>query len=58
MKSVVDLPDRLVNLFVKACSQNGGKLSARKRDAHFSMLTDEEVSRLEAAVKRGFEAED
>ena len=58
MKSVVDLPDRLVNLFVKACSQNGGKLSARKRDAHFSMLTDEEISRLEAAVKRGFEAED
>ena len=50
MSAVVDLPDRLANLFVKVCLANGGRLSKTKRDSHFDMLTDEEVAALERAV--------
>jgi hypothetical protein len=51
MRAVVDLPDRLADLFIKVCLQNGKTLSATKRGRHFNMLTDDEVSRLEAAVR-------
>ncbi|MGA9525146.1 MAG: Fic family protein [Myxococcaceae bacterium] len=50
MAEVVDLPDRLANLFVRLCRQNGGRLSQRKRAEHFPMLTDDEVAALEEIV--------
>jgi hypothetical protein len=51
MDRVASLPDRLAELFVKVCLQNGGSLSATKRASHFSMLSDEEVAQLERCVR-------
>lgn len=51
MEEVVELPDRLANLFVILCLQNGGHLSAAKRQAHFDKLTDAEVAALEESVR-------
>lgn len=47
----IDLPDRLSSLFIQFCTQNGGRLSARKREQFFSELTDEEVTELEGIVE-------
>lgn len=38
-------------LFIKLCLQSGGSLSATKRSSHFDMLDDDELKRLEAAVR-------
>jgi len=54
MQGVVDLPDQKLDLFIRLCSQNGGKLSAAKREGQFAMLTDNEIKRLEDAVREGF----
>lgn len=48
------MPDRLIELFIKLCRQGLGKLSASKREAHFALLTDEEVERMEQAVRESF----
>jgi hypothetical protein len=53
--AIVDLPDRLVSLFIRLCASNGWKLPKVKRDAHFSMLTEDEIVRLENAVSEAFE---
>jgi hypothetical protein len=53
MQEVVDLPGPLLDLFIRLCLQNGGTLSARKRESHFSRLTDAEIAGLEEAVRRG-----
>jgi len=51
MAEIVDLPERVANRFIRIVQQNGGKLSAAKRNM-FAELTDEEVARLEAVVRR------
>lgn len=58
MREVVDLPGRLQATFLQVCLQNGGRLSKRKREDLFGMLTDDEVARLEACVREAFELED
>ena len=45
------MPDRLVDLFIRLTVQNKGVLSAAKRKNHFSMLTDEEIARMQQAIK-------
>lgn len=47
LQEIVDLPDRKMDLFIRLCMQNNGKLSAKKREEHFSMLTDDEIERME-----------
>jgi Fic family protein len=54
VRDIVDMPDRRASLFVRLCLQNKGYLSRTKR-AQFSELSDEEVSRMEAAVQRAME---
>jgi len=54
MQEIVDLPARKLDLFIRLCRQNGGSLSAAKRQAQFAMLRDDEIARLEEAVRRGF----
>jgi len=54
MQEVVDLPDRDLDLFIRCCLQNNGKLSNRKQSARFSKLSDDEIQRLEAAVATGY----
>ncbi len=52
IQKVVDLPDRLMELFINAVMQNHGKLSANKRSKHFQMLTDDEIGKMEEIVRR------
>jgi hypothetical protein len=50
VQEIVDMPDRYIDLLIKLLHQNKGMLSARKRK-NFERLTDDEVSRIEAAFK-------
>lgn len=47
---IIEMPDRLVDLFIHLCIQNNGHLSTGKRSTHFIFLTDEELSLMEKAV--------
>ena len=54
LQEIVDMPDRLMDLFIRLCTQNNGHLSAKKRESHFGFLTDEELANMENAVHEGF----
>jgi hypothetical protein len=58
IQAIVDMPDRQIDLFIRFCLQNRGRLSARKRASHFSVLTDEEVARMERAVRAAYGSEE
>jgi len=51
---IVDMPDRLIDLFIQLCLNNHGRLSTRKRESHFGFLTDGELTGMEAAVRAGY----
>ena len=53
IQEIVDMPDRQIDLFIRFCLQNNGRLSARKRAGHFDFLLDEEVALLEQSVQSG-----
>ncbi len=57
LQEIVDMPDRLIDLFIRLCLQNQGVLSGKKRRGFFEKLSDDEVARMQAAVRRGY-AED
>jgi Fic family protein len=54
IQEVVDMPDRLIDLFIRFCLQNHGTLSKRKREEFFSMLSDQEVAKMEEAVREAY----
>ena len=54
IQNIIDMPDRLIDLFVRLCLQNNGRLSDRKRSSHFDFLTDAELAAMEHAVKDGY----
>ena len=54
IQEIVDMPDRQIDLFIRACLQNNGRLSARKRASSFDFLSDDEVARMEQAVRSGY----
>jgi len=49
MVTVVDMPDRRADLFIRLCLQRKGRLSKAKRE-QFQELTDNELEGLEALV--------
>ncbi len=51
LQAIVDMPDRQIDLFIRFCLQNLGRLSATKRASHFSFLTEGEVARMEQAIR-------
>ena len=51
IQEVVDMPDRMIDLFIRCYFQNHGKLSTRKREDLFKMLSDQEVARIEDAIR-------
>jgi len=51
IQEIVDMPDRQIDLFIRFCVQNNGRLSTRKRSSHFNALSDEEIARMEQAVQ-------
>jgi hypothetical protein len=54
IQEIVDMPDRLIDLFIQFCLQNNGRLSARKRESLFGFLTDDELANMENAVREGY----
>ena len=54
IQNIIDMPDRLIDLFIHLCLQNNGELSFKKRSSHFSFLTDRELVEVEQAVKDGY----
>jgi hypothetical protein len=50
IQEIVDMPDRKIDLFIRFCLQNNGRLSMRKRASHFDFLSGEEIARMEQAV--------
>ena len=54
IQDIIDMPDRLIDLFIQLCLQGNGKLSARKRASHFGFLTDEELDAMERSVKDSY----
>jgi hypothetical protein len=57
IQEIIDMPDRLIDFFIQLCLQGGGRLSAKKRQSHFDFLTDEELSRMESAVRMEYKGE-
>ena len=51
IRRIVDMPDRLLRLFVRVAVHNGGKISISKR-AKFDRLTDPEIAAMEEIVQR------
>lgn len=54
IQEIVDMPDRLIDLFIQLCLQNNGRLAAGKRRSHFEFLTDDELAGMEDAVRAGY----
>jgi hypothetical protein len=52
IQKIVDIPDRQIDLFIRFCLQNNGRLSERKRSSHFDFLSDEEVAGMEKAIQQ------
>jgi hypothetical protein len=48
----------MMDLFIQLCLQNNGRLSVRKKSAHFDFLTDEEIASMEQAVQAGYNRTD
>lgn len=51
IQEIVDMPDRMIDLFIRFCLQNNGRLSARKRASHFDFLSEDEITRMEKAIQ-------
>ena len=51
IQEIVDMPDRQIDLFIRFCLQNNGRLSERKRSDHFGSLSEDEIHRIEQAVQ-------
>jgi Fic family protein len=54
IQDIIDMPDRLIDLFIRLCLQNHGNLSAKKRLDYFDFLSDVELAEMEQAVKDGY----
>jgi hypothetical protein len=54
IQEIVDMPDRQIDLFIRFCQQNNGRLSARKRASHFDSLSADEIARMEQALQSAY----
>jgi hypothetical protein len=55
VESIVDMPDRTIDLLFRFLHQNGGHLSKRAREQEFAPLTEAEAAAAEDAYKIAFE---
>src|SRR5450759_3228003 len=51
IQAIVDMPDRQIDLFIRFCLQNQGRLSASKRASLFDFVTVDEIAQMEHAVR-------
>lgn len=54
IQNIIDMPDRLIDLFIHVCLQNNGCLSEKKRTAYFDFLSDNELEAMEQAVRDSY----
>ena len=54
IQTIADMPDRQIDLFIRFCLQNHGRLSANKRSSHFDFLAEDEVVKMEQAVQDAY----
>lgn len=54
IQDVVDMPDRLIDQFIRLCVEGNGRLSKNKRKSVFAKLTDEEIAKMQAYVQEAF----
>lgn len=54
LQQIVDMPDLKIDQFLRFCLQNNGRLSVRKRESHFGMLSSEEIERMEQAIQAAY----
>jgi len=54
INSIVDMPDRTLDLLFRFLQQNGGRLSKRAREQEFEALTDDEVAQIEQMYLEAF----
>jgi len=54
IRDVVDMPDRLIDLFIRLCIENNGRLPNNKRKSNFERLTDGEVAQMEESIRKAF----
>lgn len=54
IREIVDMPDRLIDLFIKLTTQNNGILSNKKRKDHFDMLADDQIQALSQVIQTNF----
>lgn len=52
IQSVVDMPDKFIDLFINFVIQNQGELSTNKRNKYFTKLKDEEIDELLKIVRK------
>jgi hypothetical protein len=50
IQEIVDMPDRQIDLFIRFCFQNNGRLSERKHSSHFNFSSEDEIARMEQAI--------
>jgi len=54
LKEIIDMPDRKIDLFLRFCSQNKGRISDKKRKEYFSFLSSSEIRKMEAVIKKDY----
>ena len=54
IRDIVDMPDQLIDLFIRLCIENNGRLSKNKRKTKFEQLTNKEVAQMEDCVRNAF----
>lgn len=54
IQAIVDMPDRKIDLFMRYCLQNNGRLSARKHSSQFDFLSVAEVKAMEQAIQAAY----
>jgi len=54
IRDIVDMPDQLIDLFIRVCIENNGRLPKNKRKAKFEQLTDKEVAQMEECLRNVF----
>ncbi|MGA1863651.1 MAG: hypothetical protein ACMUHX_01180 [bacterium] len=50
IQEIVDMPDPQIDLFIRFCLQNNGRLTERKCASYFNFLSEDEISRMEQAI--------
>jgi hypothetical protein len=54
IQEIIDMPDRLIDLFIRLCIQNNGYLSKGKKESYFDFLSDKELADMENAVREKY----